>query len=101
MTVLLKNIEKILKEEEFDCLLLEESEDVPKGGVVLLLGEDKKGRSRSITITAQEQELGEMFQEKPSVFIALQFEFVFPFSIKSTAIHEMSSLFHFLNKISL
>ena len=97
----LEQIEKLLKEANFDCSLEPQTKAPPFGRVLLFLGNDQQNRERILEITSQVQDLGEGLQEPPKEpqFLRIQFELALPFNIQDNTANEVSSLLFFLNRM--
>lgn len=99
---ILQNLEKILKESELDCSLEANVKAPPFGRLLVYLGQDAKDRERAIEITAQMQELFDIFRKTATEkkFVRVQFEIPFPFEVKDSALFDTGSLLSYLNRLS-
>lgn len=99
-TEILKAMEIMFQEDEFDCSF-ETSEALPFGCLLVYLGTDHFDRNRVLEITAQEQELGESLRETPieHKFVRVQFEVTLPFDTKDYTANEVASLQALINRM--
>jgi hypothetical protein len=97
----LQDLEKMLKNEQFECTLKPDFETPPYGTLLAFLGNDRLGRERILEITVQLQDLGESLQDPPSPpqFSRIQFELKLPFTIMENATVEVATLLAFLNRM--
>jgi len=97
----LESIEKMLKDEQFDCSLEPDVKAPPFGRVLVFLENDPQDRERILEITAQYQDLGESLKEppEPPQYTRIQFEIPLPFYIKDHTANEVASLLAFLNRM--
>lgn len=91
----LQHIQALYSQEELDCTLLSASQEVPYERLIVYLGTDHKERERILEITAAEQQLDDT--EEP--ILRIQFQIAFPFSYKNSAVHEVSSVLLFINRM--
>ena len=98
----LSQFQKIIREEEFDCSLVEATEIVPYDRLIVFLGLDEKERERILEVTILKQEFMkglDLLDENGPVFFRVQFNVGFPFGIKPEATSQVSSLICYLNRL--
>lgn len=97
----LKNLQKILVNEQYDTKILEITEESLLPCLIVYLGKDKAERDRILKIFVQEQEMGEGLipekNESKSIILSVLFELEFPFSFDPYHTPQLSSLLHFIN----
>lgn len=91
----LLQFQEILLQGILTSSIEEATENVPSSHLCIHLKPDQKGRKRELILVVHEQILG-MPQEKSSLRISV--EYTFPFALKDSALLEMSSVLHFLNR---
>lgn len=98
---ILQKLEKIFKNEDFDCSIEPNSNAPPFGRMLIFLGNDSLNRERILELTVQRQDLGESLNEEveESNFVRIQFEMPLPFEIKAHTAGEVASLCAFLNRM--
>lgn len=98
----LKQFEKVLTEEEFDCSFLEATDAVPYERLLIFLGVDEKERERVLEVTAIKQVFMQGLDfsnpQEPD-FFRIQFQIAFPFNIHPQAVSQVSSLICYLNRL--
>jgi hypothetical protein len=98
----LMDFQRILKEEEFDCTLVEGTDAVPYERLLVFIGLDEKERERILEITALKQELMHGLNPSESQehnMFRVQYQVVFPFDIHPNATSQVSSLVCYLNRM--
>lgn len=98
----LKNFQEMLKTEEYDCVLIERTEENPYDRLLVFLGLDEKDREKILEITALKQELipgAGLSGEKEPAFFRVQFQVGFPFSMLPESSTQVSSLVCYLNRL--
>lgn len=99
---LLKQFEKTLNDEEFDCSLVDPSEEVPYERLLIFLGMDEKERERILEVTALKQELVQgmdLIESDEPDFFRVQLQIGFPFKIKPNCCAQVGSLVCYLNRL--
>ena len=98
----LTKFQKILKDEEYDCALVQASDAIPYAKLLVFLGLDEKDRERILEVTALKQELmkGQDSTEdaEPDIF-RIQFQASFSFSVQPSAVQQVSSFICYLNSL--
>lgn len=92
---LLKEMHAWLNEEHFTNKI-NKGEDAPPF-ITALLGPDKEGRERTLTIRPLLQETGQRLTGSKETIVSLEFSMEMPFKLDSKAEKDMASLLHFLN----
>lgn len=98
----LKQFQKALKDEEYDCSLVEATDVIPYERLLVFLGVDDKERERILEITALRQEFfkelipGESHEPE---FFRVQYQIGLPFKIKLDACVQVSSFICYLNRL--
>lgn len=98
----LLRFEKTLREEEYDCSLVEATDTVPYERLITFIGLDEKERERILEVTVLKQEFfkGLVEGEKEgSDFFRVQFQVFFPFNIEPSASNQVASLICYLNRL--
>lgn len=99
----LKEVEKILSEEQLSCTLVEANEDISIPRLLVYLGFDYQGRERILTIVAQDQLLFDNPQAGEGAkfhYVNLQFLVELPFKVSDEAIDDVTSTICFINSMS-
>lgn len=97
----LKEFQKALVSEEFDCTLIKETPELPIERLIIFFGLDEKDRERNLEITTLKQvAMGGLAPngEDPT-FFRVQFQAAFPFKVKETAVGQVASLVCYLNRV--
>ncbi len=98
----LHHFEKILNEEEFDCSLVDATDEVPYERLLIFLGIDEKERERILEVTALKQELVkglDLIESQEPDFFRVQFQVGFPFKIQPKFCPQVASLVCYLNRL--
>lgn len=98
----LLKFQETLRKEEYDCSLVEASEEIPYERLLVFLGLDEKERERILEVTALKQEfmkeLG-LVEPKEAHLLRVQLQVGFPFKIQPTASAQIASLVCYLNRM--
>ena len=98
----LKKYRQVLEEEQLDCSILSESEQVPYERLLVFMGLDEKERERFLEITCLKQAiLPDVLNEnnKQPEFFRVQYTLPLPFDVKDDAASQVSGFICYLNKM--
>lgn len=98
--MVLEQIEKFLEKEQFDCSLVNSSEDVPYDRLLVFLGLDYEKREQILEIIAQEQLTDPLVKSSPEEsYYRIQFQIPLSFKVEDLALNQVASLILFLNQL--
>lgn len=99
---MLKQIESTLIKEEFQCSIIQATEENPEDHLLVFLGLDAKEREQLLIITAKQQEVEKKdlpAVSEPTDFFIVQFYYTFPFLVKEIATSQVSGFTLFINQM--
>lgn len=98
----LVQFQSILRDEEYDCALVDATDVVPYERLLVFLGLDEKDRERILEVTILKQELMKGMELTKSIepdFFRIQFQIGFPFSALPETSNQITSFVCYLNRM--
>jgi hypothetical protein len=98
--MILKEIQKILEKDEFDCSFFPADENAPLDRLLIFLGLDDRKRERLLEIMAAEQQIPPEFILSPARHppYRIQFRIQLPFKVQDASLNQVASLLLFLDQ---
>lgn len=93
-------IQNFLEKQQFDCIFIEATPEIPIDRLVVTLGQDSKQRSFILAVQAAQIEIPKEFatENADQLPFRLQFSVALPFTIDDLALNQVASLILFINQ---
>lgn len=92
----LEKLQQIFSEEGVDCMIQEPLEEAQVPVFVMDSGKDSQGRSKTLQINVSDAMLS-MESSEIHHWFRLQFDSVYPFTVKDEALSDIAQLLHLIN----
>ncbi len=100
MTSLLAYLRPLLDQKDIPCTLLEASSEVPYDRLIAVIGKNALNEEFVLEITVYPQTFKTSPHEKEgSEYGLIQFQYIFPSQVVSSAMQQVSSSLHFFNRL--